>query len=276
MDTLMDYTNEYYTRDYVRDTEEWLDLSWRAQGLFRLLVRKMNRAGILEAKRGAKSICTLLRVPVQDQGEVEQLLAELLRSPFLRQHKRGYIFPDYIAANEAIKSDAQRKRDSREGERAKAMFEADQLELEAEVQVDRAAGQSVHPATATGHPVTKRDSGSRNVTECPPESTDRTKGHSDLTGSGSDLVLTSPEDPDARVGAHAREARTGPESRPDVPCGTGEEAEPEDPIDFQRELLRRAAVDEMTEEQWAEWDRKVIANRSAHPIPHTGTRRANA
>ncbi len=53
----MRWEDEKYVRFYTRDTTDWLNLSWQAQGLMGLIMRKCDRAGILGMTReGARLI----------------------------------------------------------------------------------------------------------------------------------------------------------------------------------------------------------------------------
>ena len=50
----MRWDDERYVRLYTRDTTDWLALSWQAQGLFVLILRKVNRAGVIDLGRAGK------------------------------------------------------------------------------------------------------------------------------------------------------------------------------------------------------------------------------
>lgn len=106
----MDWANERYVRLYTRDTDDWLCLSFEAQSLWCLVLRKLDRAGVLETKRGARGVAALVRGPVD---VVERALTELLTDGCLVEHPRGYLAPNFIEAQETSQSDPQRTRESR-------------------------------------------------------------------------------------------------------------------------------------------------------------------
>lgn len=143
----MDWSNERYVRVYLRDTPEWTLLSWEARGLFLLLLRAVDRAGVLELGRsGTRALASLLRMPVE---VVDRGLEELLANGCLERHGEVLLVRNYIEAQEAAQSDKVRQAESRERRRAAAR---------------RAE-------------VTNRDDLSRNVTERHERSRAVTSGH---------------------------------------------------------------------------------------------------
>jgi hypothetical protein len=161
----MDWANERYVRLYTRDTEDDLLLSWEATALWRALLRKVDRAGVLEAKRGARSLALVSRIPLE---VVERVLPELLADGRLAEHELGYVAPNFIEAQETPQSDRQRKVESRARRR------------------DRGRHVPSHEVTdghAQSHEVTNRDSEvterDPNVTRGHTASRPVTSGHSD-------------------------------------------------------------------------------------------------
>ena len=117
----MRWEDERYVRLYTRNTPEWLALSWRARGLFGLLMREVDRAGILKVGRlGLKGAAVAVGAP---WVEVEAPLGELLEDGCLRfDAERQCVFmPNFMAAQECAQSDRARKQASRE--RARAAFD---------------------------------------------------------------------------------------------------------------------------------------------------------
>lgn len=114
----MNWEDERYVRLYVRDTDEWLSLSWTAQGLMPMLLRKANRSGVIEAKRGPASIANIIRWPLE---VVEPALTELVADGMLVQTPAGYVFRNFVEAQESTKSNALRSREKRERARARAL-----------------------------------------------------------------------------------------------------------------------------------------------------------
>lgn len=155
----MDWSNERYVRLYTRDTDSWLVLSWQARALLTFLLRKVDRAGVLETKRGALGVAAAVGMPLD---EVQRALPELLTDGCVTEHGRGYVIPNFLAAQEAIQSDKQRSKEYRQRRRDKAVAPAGRAVTngdasvtwrDASVQTDRGA---VTPRDATVTSVTNR------------------------------------------------------------------------------------------------------------------------
>jgi hypothetical protein len=110
----MDWANERYVRVYTRDTESWLCLGWEAQCLLLKMLRKADRAGAVETKRGSKGLAALVVMPAD---VVERVLPELLEDGCVEQKPSGFLIVNFIEAQEASMSPAARQRDSRERRR---------------------------------------------------------------------------------------------------------------------------------------------------------------
>ncbi len=110
----MRWEDESYIRWYRRNTPEWWLLSWQARGLFGLIMRECDRAGILElGKVGLKAVAVAVRAPWE---EVEPFLQQLITDGCIeiREDLRILLVPNFIAAQEANSSDKARQRTSRE------------------------------------------------------------------------------------------------------------------------------------------------------------------
>lgn len=157
----MRWEDERYVRVYTRDTAEWLALGWEGQALLLLLLRKADRAGILQTgKAGVRGVAALAGMPLE---VVQRVLPALLDDGCLRtMDGGGYVFPNFLQAQEARSSDAQRKREQRARDREKALAggaSGSRSGLDAEVTMSRAAGQdaghrSHHAVTSTPDNVT--------------------------------------------------------------------------------------------------------------------------
>lgn len=166
----MRWSDERWIKVYTRDTGDWLALGWEAQALFLLALRKADAAGVVRTgKMRSRGLAGMTGVPLD---VVERAAPLLLEDGCLRESDGGYIIPNFMAAQEARTSDAQRKREQRERDRADAM----------------ASGM---PPTTSGMvvesmAVTKRDAptdirhamSSQNVTESHTLSQHVTPGHS--------------------------------------------------------------------------------------------------
>jgi hypothetical protein len=146
----MRWEDERYVRVYTRDTGEWLALGWEAQALFMLLLRKADRAGLVPTgKAGIRGLAALAGMPLD---VVQRVALLLLEDGCLREATGGYVIPNFIVAQEARASDAQRKRDQRERDRDKAIASGSsgsRSGMDSEASVVRA--QSQNGVTQGGH-----------------------------------------------------------------------------------------------------------------------------
>ena len=116
----MRWEDERYVRFYTRNTPEWLSLSWVARGLLGLIMREVDRAGILKVgKTGLRGIAVILHAAWED---VEAPLAELMADGCVSfNEKEGQLcLPNFLEAQEAKHSDRARKQKERETARDKA------------------------------------------------------------------------------------------------------------------------------------------------------------
>lgn len=110
----MDWSNERYVRLYTRDTPEWLWMAWQGRALWPLLIRKIDRAGVLATKLGSKGVAVLVGLP---SDVVEVGVQALIEDGCLEIHDLGYVVPNFITAQEARSSDRMRQTKSRESYR---------------------------------------------------------------------------------------------------------------------------------------------------------------
>ncbi len=167
----MDGANERYVRIYTRDTVAWLALSWEARALMLMLLRKVDRAGLLALGRhGAKGLAVVVGMP---PAVVASALAELVEEGTVELRDSLLVIPNFIEAQEAAQTDAHRARESRARRRDSART--------------MPAAESV---TNRDDSITKRDA---NVTRRHTTSHDVTSCHS--TPRHADLRLTNPPTP---------------------------------------------------------------------------------
>lgn len=133
----MDWSNERYCRLYIRDSVTWSLWPWEARALFVFILRKVDRAGILDlgGHDPAEAIAAVSGMPLD---VVEAHLPALLKSKAIEIGATAMVMANYIEAQEATSSDKQRQSESRARRR------------------DRARA---------GSPVTERDETSRGVTD---------------------------------------------------------------------------------------------------------------
>lgn len=115
----MRWDDERYVRVYTRDTPSWCLLSWEARSIFLLLLRVVDRAGMLHIGRaGVRAVAAVLRAP---EDVVTRALAELTEDGCLQVKATWLVVPNFTAAQETPQNDAARKRASREKAKARAM-----------------------------------------------------------------------------------------------------------------------------------------------------------
>ncbi len=106
----MDWSNEEYVKVCRRETDDDLILTWQARALWAAMLIKFDRAGLLETRRGVRGLAALVRIPLD---VVQAVLPELLDDGRVLEVPLGYFSPNFLAAQEAGKSDKLRQRDSR-------------------------------------------------------------------------------------------------------------------------------------------------------------------
>lgn len=111
----MDWSNEPYVRVYTRETDDDIALSWEARAVWDAAMKRFDRSGIVSTKRRARGLAALIRIPAE---VVERALPELLEDGRIREVDGGYIAPNFIAAQEASKSDRFRQKEVRDRRRA--------------------------------------------------------------------------------------------------------------------------------------------------------------
>lgn len=117
----MNWPDERYVRWYTRDTVDWLALSFEAQGLLGLIFRKVDRAGILRlGKHGSRGVAAAIG-HAHRWETIAPALGELVDDGCVVLAGDHLVVRNFIEAQEAKTNDAQRKRDQRERDRAKAL-----------------------------------------------------------------------------------------------------------------------------------------------------------
>lgn len=115
----MDWSNERYVRVYTRDSTTWKIIDWQARTLLLLLLRKVDRAGVLDVGTdGVEGLAAQVELPIDI---VERGLPQLLSRGVVVKTADAYVMPNFLDAQEAVQSDAMRQRESRERRRAKSL-----------------------------------------------------------------------------------------------------------------------------------------------------------
>lgn len=156
----MDWSNERYVRLYVRDTHDLIACGWEGRFVLYELLRKVDRAGVLDHGGDIDVLPELLRIPAD---VFERGLAKLKRRKVVRLTATAIVIPNYLEAQEAPQSDAQRMRESRARRREYALHE-DVPEVRQMVLGVTERNGSV----ASGHSVPSRAVPSRTDLDLPP------------------------------------------------------------------------------------------------------------
>ena len=109
----MDWSNETYVRLYVRNTTTWRRLGFEGQTMLMHLLRVVDRAGVLDIEDMAPAEAAALHTGAPEDF-AERGVTRLLELRTIRHETRRLVFPNFIEAQEAKKSDKQRQRESRE------------------------------------------------------------------------------------------------------------------------------------------------------------------
>src|SRR5690349_986751 len=91
----LDWANERYIRFYVREKPDEAAWCWQATALWPQLLRRADRAGVIETRKGARGLAGLTRLPLE---VVEPGLVDLVADGCIVQTATGYYIPNYIDA----------------------------------------------------------------------------------------------------------------------------------------------------------------------------------
>lgn len=119
----MNFEDEPYVRLYTRDTVSWKRLGWEGQAVFCLLLRKLDRAGILEGTGN----------PVEDVALFIEMPTDIIRVGLERLIKQGIVevagdslvLPKFIEAQAVVRGPKERQRECRERKRDMARLGLD-------------------------------------------------------------------------------------------------------------------------------------------------------
>lgn len=153
----MDFANETYVRLYVRDTTTWLRLGWDGQSVLMQTLRKLDMAGVMDIgdMEPWEAVVVHCRAP---EDAAERGMEVCLRLGVLVHNGTFLAAPNFRDAQETVKSDKQRQKESRARRRATAVATDGRLS-----QPVTAMSRNVTPESrlvTTGH------DGSRLVTHC--------------------------------------------------------------------------------------------------------------
>jgi len=136
----VNYQDERYVRVYTRDSLTWISWNWETRAVFVLLLRKVDRAGVLDtgSMEKAKAISLLVGVPIE---VAEVAVKQLIDDGTATETPTAIVFPRFLDAQECKQSDAHRQRESRLNRRIKAVSE----------RIHEADGHTVSHGVTDGH-----------------------------------------------------------------------------------------------------------------------------
>lgn len=143
----MDWSNERYVRLFIRDTVTWRKWSWQARAVFGLLLRKVDRTGVLDTGGDdkAEALALIIDVPTDVAAVV---LDEWVNSGTVVLRESAIFIPRFLEAQEAAHSDKMRQSESRARRHAATLRlpEDARHELSQAVTDGHSASQPVTPA----------------------------------------------------------------------------------------------------------------------------------
>ena len=175
-------------RIYCRDNGDWLALGWEAQALLCLAMRKTDRAGILDVgKNAVRGLSSITGIPTE---VVERALPILLEDGCLIANGNKLVWRNFLEAQEAPATDAQRAREARARARDKAASQNVTTNQESLPPPSQNVTESSRPAT-DGHEPSQPVTPFRSVPDPPSliaSSPDQSNWHAKPPETAHDLV----------------------------------------------------------------------------------------
>lgn len=219
----MDWSNERYVRFYTRDTTTWRLLAWQGQALLPQLLKMVDRAGVLDLGGVGAADAVAAGLPRWPREVVDVGVESLEIRGVIEIRPTAIVLPNFIEAQEAAQSEAQKKRNQREKRRAMSRFGNDSPFSGPEVPI---VSPEVPPSLAVP-PVLSRAEGTRGselaldpAPLCPEADPEHTPAGGVLTETP-DLASPSPTNTEPNPGATFALTSQRPASRRD---GSGKTA----------------------------------------------------
>lgn len=109
----MDWSDEHYVKLYTRDSLTWRSWKWETRTTFLHLVRKVDGSGFIESGRMDPVDALVLQLDLP-KSVVSVGLEQLVADETCESTDRAIFLINFVAAQEARKTEAQKKRDYRE------------------------------------------------------------------------------------------------------------------------------------------------------------------
>lgn len=202
----MNFSDERYVRLYVRDTITWQRWGWEGQAVFSLLLRKFDKAGILDGiGNPADDVALVIGMPT----EIVQVgLDRLFKSGAIVHVDDRLVCPNYVSAQFTARSAKARQAEKRMRDRADvASKHESSLDDEPEPKRDAA----LQPVTPRDNVDCARDEMSRSDTPSNGES-QKTPSHPNTSHPNTDPPI-APQGAD-RVGPKAEQESQKPAKKP--------------------------------------------------------------
>ena len=120
----MRWGDERYVRVYCRDTGDWNSFGWEGRALFVAILRKCDRAGILDV--GKRQIIGLASIVDMPEEVVSRALPVLIDDGCLVSNGHLLVVRNYIDAQESAQSNAQRAKEKRARDRERGLTRTSQ------------------------------------------------------------------------------------------------------------------------------------------------------
>lgn len=109
----MRFEDEQYVRLYKRDTTTWKMMPWQSRCILPLILRKLDRAGILDlGDDGLEALAVHIEVPIE--VVLEGMPAILRRGVLVLREDGLLVWPKFIDGQEAKQSDKARQKSARD------------------------------------------------------------------------------------------------------------------------------------------------------------------
>lgn len=129
----MDWSNEAYVRLYVRNTTTWRRLGFEGQTMLMHMLRVVDRAGVLDIEDMPPGEAAALHTGAPPDFAAAGM-AKILELKSMIHDGTRLVFPNFIEAQEATKSDKQRQKESRERRAVTNRDEPSQIVTKSHVQ----------------------------------------------------------------------------------------------------------------------------------------------
>jgi hypothetical protein len=151
----MRWEDERYVRLYTRNTPGWCVVSWQARAVLPLVMRSLDRAGVIElGEDGLEGLAVLVMLPVEI---VVAGVGAWLERGTLEMHGSTLVMPKFMDAQDASASNAQRSREKRARAREIARESDRPVSPRVASDTDRVASATERVATDTPRRNQQRD-----------------------------------------------------------------------------------------------------------------------